>query len=260
MVHPPLHLTRLRKGSLSRSDFGVGWGVGGRLAYRSAYKAWHRHLTSLRQAGRLPDRGSDPEEPPRADLEWSVRGGESDPDRLHAVGRPFAAPHAWVSSHPLPALDVLVVDDAADTMVDPGELADVLERLRASGARVGLMHRENPARMRLSRKPLLPRIRALLDSADDVVQVHPEEHVVAAVMWVRCPEALSVGRPAPDIAAGTVIVAEPPRKRTHRVDTAWTRPAVEAELETWGVAPGSALWVPRAAAEERVHELMEEIR
>ena len=257
LVQPPLHLTRLRKGSLSRSDFGVGWGVGGRLAYRSAYKAWHRHLSSLRAAGSLPATDG---EPARVDLEWTTRHGESDPDRVRAIGRPFAAPHAWISSHPLPALDVLVVDDAADTMVDPDELADVLERLRARGARVGLLHRENPARMRLSRKPLLPRIRALLDTADDVVQVHPEEHVEAAVTWVRCPEALSVGRPAPDLATDHVVVAEPPRARTHRVDTAWTRPAVEAELETWGVRRGSAQWLAQDAAEERVHHLMKENR
>ncbi len=260
MVHPLLHLTRLRKGSLSRSDFGVGWGVGGRLAYRSAYKAWHRHLTSLREAGRLPGErgGSAGTTDDGPDLEWATRHGESDPDRTRAVGRPFAAPHAWVSPHPLPAFDVLVVDDAADTMVDPDELADVLERLRAAGTRVGLLHRENPARMRLSRKPLLPRIRELLDSADDVLQVHPEEHVEAAVMWIRCPEALSVGRPPPDVASGAVVVAEPPRARTHRVEPAWTRPAVEAELETWGVAPGSAQWLPRAVVEERVHHLMKE--
>lgn len=265
LVQPPLQLTRLRKGSLSRSDFGVGWGIGGRLAYRSAYKAWHRHLSSLREEGRLPGQGRGPagaaDGPPSGlDLEWATRHGESDPDRVRAVGRPFAAPNVWVSSHPLPPVDVLVIDDAADTMVDPGELADILERLRERGLRVGLLHRENPARLRLSRKPLLPRIRAMLDSTDDIVQVHPEEHVEAAVTWVRCPEALSVGRPAPDLLTGPVVVAEPPGTRTHRVDPAWSRNAVEAELETWGVPRGSAQWLPRSQAEERVHDLTKETR
>ena len=155
---------------------------------------------------------------------------------------------------------VLVVDDAADTMVDPDELADVLERLREHGLRVGLLHRENPARLRLSRKPLLPRIRDLLDSTDDVIQVHPEEHVEAAVMWIRCPEALSVGRPPPDVLTGPVVVAEPRSTRTHRVKPAWSHYAVEAELETWGVPRGSAQWLTGPLDEQRVHHLTKEAR
>lgn len=265
MVQPPLHLTRLRKDSLSRSDFGVGWGVGGRQAYRSAFKAWHRRLAALREQGRLPGQPGGPDaaagDPPVGlDLEWATRHGESDPDRVRAVGRPFAAPHTWVSPHPLEPLDVLVVDDAADTMVDPDELADVLERLREHGLRVGLLHRENPARLRLSRKPLLPRIRDLLDSTDDVIQVHPEEHVEAAVMWIRCPEALSVGRPPPDVLTGPVVVAEPRSTRTHRVKPAWSHYAVEAELETWGVPRGSAQWLTGPLDEQRVHHLTKEAR
>ncbi len=265
MVTPPLQLTRLRSGSLSRSDFGVGWGVGGRLAYRLAYKSWHRYLASVRAKGMLPGQPDGTAEypggpPPGLDLEWATRHGESVPSRLRATGRPFAAPHAWVSPHPLPPVDLLVVDDAADTMVDPAELRDVLERLRGNGLRIGLLHRENPARLRLYRKPVLPLVRDLLDSVDDVVQVHPEEHVEAGVTWVRCAEALSVDRPAPDLATGTVIVTRPTGTRTHRVDPAWTRAAVEAELQTWGIPAGSARWLPEQDAEERVHQLMKETR
>lgn len=265
MVTPPLQLTRLRSGSLSRSDFGVGWGIGARLAYRSAYKSWHRYLATVRAKGELPGQPGGVAEypggpPPGLDLEWATRHGESNPSRVRATGRPFAAPNAWVSAHPLRPFDVLVVDDAADTMVDPTELLEVLDRLRAAGLRIALLHRENPARLRLYRKPLLPLVRDMLDAVDDVVQVHPEEHVEAAVTWIRRPESLSVGRPAPDLVAGTVVVTEPTGTRTHRVDPAWTRAAVETELATWGVTPGSAQWLPETVAEERVHHLSKETR
>lgn len=260
LVEPPLQLTRLRAGSLSRSDFGVGWGVGARLAYRSAYKAWHRHLHSVRTKGELPGQPGGVAEypggpPPDLVLDWATRDGESAPDRDHAEGRPFAAPQVWLSTRPHAPFDVLVVDDAADTMVDPGDLHGVLERLDDLGLRVALLHRENPARLRLYRKPLLPPVRDLLDRYDDVVQVHPEEHVEATVAWIRRPEALSVGRPAPDVAAGAVVVTEPAGTRTHRVDPAWSREAVESELTTWGVPEGSAQWLPELLAEERVHRI-----
>lgn len=259
LVEPPLQLTRLRAGSLSRSDFGVGWGVGARLAYRSAYKAWHRHLDTVRAKGELPGQSADvtyPDgPPPELVLDWATRDGESAPDRDHAEGRPFAAPQVWLSTRPHAPFDVLVVDDAADTMVDPSELAGVLERLDDLGLRVALLHRENPARLRLYRKPLLPQVRHLLDRRTTVVQVHPEEHVEARVTWVRRPESLSVGRPAPDVDCGAVIVTQPPTTRTHRVDPAWTREAVTQELSTWGVSPESAQWLPGALAEERVHRI-----
>ena len=96
------------------------------------------------------------------------------------------------------------------------------------------------------------------------IQISPlknkNSHVEAGVVWVRCPEALSVDRPAPDLAAGTVIVTHPAGTRTHRVDPAWSRAAVDAELQTWGVDPGSTLWLPEPDAEDRVHQLLKETR
>lgn len=264
LVTPPLQITRLRSGSLSRSDFGVGWGIGARLAYRSAYKSWHRHLSSVRSRGELPGQpGGIAEYPggpsPDLVLDWATRHGESDSDREQAEGRPFTAPHAWISTRPLAPFDVLVVDDAADTMVDPTDLYGILDDLRDLDLRVALLHRENPARLRLYRKPLLPAVRQLLDHCDDVIQVHPEEHVEAAVTWVRRAEALSVGRPAPHLTTKQLVVTEPMGTRTHRVEPAWTRAAVEAELTTWGVPHGSAIWLPEACAEARVHHLAKEM-
>lgn len=260
LVEPPLQLTRLRAGSLSRSDFGVGWGAGARLAYRSAYKAWHRDLDSVRTEGELPGQlgGRDDHSAGSQSglvLDWATRDGESAPDRDHAVGRPFAAPHVWLSTRPHDPFDVLVVDDAADTMVDPGGLAAVLDRLDDLDLRVALLHRENPARLRLYRKPLLPQVRRMLDQREAIIQVHPEEHVEATVTWIRQPEALSVGRPAPDVEAGTVIVTKPMDTRTHRMDPAWTHEAVEAELITWGVPGGTARWLPERTVETYVHSI-----
>ncbi|MFX4285533.1 glycosyltransferase family 2 protein [Janibacter sp. G349] len=260
MVTPPLQITRLRSGSLSRSDFGVGWGIGARLAYRSAYKTWHRRLATARTKGELPPVAEGADVPQELVLDWATRHGESDPDRESAPGRPFTAPHAWISTRPLAPFDLLVVDDAADTMADPAELRGVLDELLDLDLRVALLHRENPARLRLYRKGLLPAVRRLVDHADDLVQVHPEEHVEAAVTWVRRAEALSVGRPAPDLTTGEVLVTRPTATRTHRVDPAWTHAAVETELATWGVPEGSALWLPEDEARARIHQLAEEMR
>lgn len=260
MVTPPLQITRLRSGSLSRSDFGVGWGIGARLAYRSAYKAWHRRLATARTKGELPPVAEGADVPQELVLDWATRDGESDPERESAPGRPFTAPHAWISTRPLAPFDLLVVDDAADTMADPTELRSVLDELLDLDLRVALLHRENPARLRLYRKGLLPAVRRLVDHADDLVQVHPEEHVEAAVTWVRRAEALSVGRPAPDLTTGEVLVTRPTATRTHRVDPAWTHAAVESELATWGVPEGSALWLPEEEVRARIHQLAEEMR
>lgn len=260
MVTPPLQITRLRSGSLSRSDFGVGWGIGARLAYRSAYKAWHRRLATARTKGELPPVAEGADVPQELVLDWATRDGESDPERESAPGRPFTAPHAWISTRPLAPFDLLVVDDAADTMADPTELRGVLDELLDLDLRVALLHRENPARLRLYRKGLLPAVRRLVDHADDLVQVHPEEHVEAAVTWVRRAEALSVGRPAPDLTTGEVLVTRPTATRTHRVDPAWTHAAVESELATWGVPEGSALWLPEEEVRARIHQLAEEMR
>lgn len=260
MVTPPLQITRLRSGSLSRSDFGVGWGIGARLAYRSAYKAWHRRLATARTKGELPPVAEGADVPQELVLDWATRDGESDPERESAPGRPFTAPHAWISTRPLAPFDLLVVDDAADTMADPTELRGVLDELLDLDLRVALLHRENPARLRLYRKGLLPAVRRLVDHADDLVQVHPEEHVEAAVTWVRRAEALSVGRPAPDLTTGEVLVTRPTVTRTHRVDPAWTHAAVESELATWGVPEGSALWLPEEEVRARIHQLAEEMR
>lgn len=260
MVTPPLQITRLRSGSLSRSDFGVGWGIGARLAYRSAYKTWHRRLATARTKGELPPVAEGADVPQELVLDWATRHGESDPERESAPGRPFTAPHAWISTRPLAPFDLLVVDDAADTMADPAELRGVLDELLDLDLRVALLHRENPARLRLYRKGLLPAVRRLVDDADDLVQVHPEEHVEAAVTWVRRAEALSVGRPAPDLTTGEVLVSQPTATRTHRVDPAWTHAAVEAELATWGVPEGSALWLPEDEVRARIHQLAEEMR
>lgn len=260
MVSPPLQITRLRSGSLSRSDFGVGWGIGARLAYRSAYKAWHRRLATARTKGELPPVAEGADVPQELVLDWATRDGESDPERESAPGRPFTAPHAWISTRPLAPFDLLVVDDAADTMADPTELRGVLDELLDLDLRVALLHRENPARLRLYRKGLLPAVRRLVDHADDLVQVHPEEHVEAAVTWVRRAEALSVGRPAPDLTTGEVLVTRPTATRTHRVDPAWTHAAVESELATWGVPEGSALWLPEEEVRARIDQLAEEMR
>lgn len=232
-VEPALQLTRLRPGSLSRSDFGVGWGVGGRLAYRSAYKAWHRALAS------------DPTTP----NPYVRTAASQESDRADA--RPYAVPRPWLTTEPHEPFDVLVVDDAADTMVDPEALAKDLARLTDRGLRIALLHRENPARMRLYRKGIQRAVRRRVDDGT-VTQVHPEEAVEAHVVWVRTPEVLCADRPAPLVRADEVVVSRPAGTMTHRVALAWTPERVEDELTTWGVP--SPRWVPAEEARDRVAE------
>lgn len=265
LVTPPLQLTRMRLGSLSRSDFSAGWWAGSRLAYLSAYRAWHRHLGCVRDRGELPGQPGGTAEypdgpPPDLLLDWATEVEEADPDEPRPTARPFAAPHAWQTTRALPPFDVLIVDDAADAMAGRDDLVGAIAGLRGLGPhlRIALLHRENPARLRLVRKPLLSDLRQVLDHDHHVLEVQADEHVDATVTWIRRPEALSVARPAPDLQTRHVVVTEPTTTRTHRTDPAWTRAAVEAELVTWGVPAGSAIWLPEACAEARVHHLLEE--
>ncbi|AXH96759.1 glycosyltransferase family A protein [Ornithinimicrobium avium] len=106
----PLGLSRLRSGSLSRSDFALGWTAPERLAFRGTYRAWHR-------AGRR---------------------------------RPLPAPLPYVrGTHQHRSADRLdtayLADLSADPVVEPGRACGVW-RLPSgwSSVRTGLWHLERP--------------------------------------------------------------------------------------------------------------------
>lgn len=252
VVGPPLHIRRLRPGSLMDGDSAVGWVAGPVAGYREAYRTWHRHLAGLRERRELPRQPDGLAEypggpPPDRVLDWTTRTADY-PWRTLEPMRPFVAPHSWRTTRAHAPFDVLVVDDltlAEDPEVD---LYGAVERLRDLDLRVALLHREDVSRLRAQPAPPHPDVTMLLDLAEDVVRVHPEEHVEARLLWVRRPSALGVDRPAPDVVAGAVVVDEPPAG-TPAVDVA----AVAEELRGWGVGPPQ--WLPRTAAEARVQEL-----
>lgn len=117
----PLAVTRLRTGSLSRSDFSYQWAAPDRLSYRGAYRAWLR-------AGR-------PGAPP---VPVTFLGGRARSDRV--VDR----------------LDLAYLADfAADPARDPGPAAGLWAALAPPDTgRVGLWHLEAPGRLGAARSEM----------------------------------------------------------------------------------------------------------
>ncbi len=109
----PLAITRLRSGSLSRGDFTLSWSHPDRIAFRGAYRAWHRHIKA--EEGEWPQTGRNPDLPPippdfvrdlpvhgpttrvRALQHCLVADFSPAPDTLRE-GRPD--PRRWIDRHP----------------------------------------------------------------------------------------------------------------------------------------------------------------
>ncbi|WP_087485870.1 glycosyltransferase family 2 protein [Brachybacterium massiliense] len=162
----PLYMTRLSHGSLSRADFRHGWTAPHRLAFSSAYRAWHGqkdgHLEAL------------------------------------ATGRaqvsPFTAPRK-ISGQEATA-DALDVCFVADWRAN-GELEraaiDEIGAVIEAGANVGILHLDSPFSVAISPRALNPIVQAWINGGV-VTQVMPDEDILVRLMIVRDPAVIDYAR------------------------------------------------------------------
>src|SRR5690606_20961394 len=131
----PLAGTRLRSGTLSRSDFSCRWTTPDRQLYRAAYRSWHRSLT--RDSTPLP------------------------PAVGNVTQRPFPAPTTFLrapGAAPPPDADALVLLDGSDPAAAGTALATAPAR---PDLRLGVLHLEDATRGRLHQTdPVDPLLRA----------------------------------------------------------------------------------------------------
>lgn len=162
----PLYFTRLSHGSLSRADFRHGWTAPHRLAFSSAYRAWHSqedsHLSTLTTD--------------------SVQ--ES----------PFMAPRK-ISGHDL-SVDSLDVCFVADWRAN-GELEraaiDEIESVLEAGVSVGVLQLDSPFSVAISPRALNPVIQTWINDGV-VTQVMPDDDISVRVMIARDPSVFDYAR------------------------------------------------------------------
>lgn len=147
-----LAITRLRTGSLSRADFTYSWMAPDRVAFRSAFRAWHRALA---------DQGAGPREVGTA--------------ALHRM--PFPVPRTFLRDlpgaervpdhHPVAYLADLSRDDAPASRW-------LRQELDPDGGTVGLWHQESPTDPHIARP-------TLSDRWSDLIQEHDRWHPITRV-------------------------------------------------------------------------------
>lgn len=177
-VQVPLAITQLRPGSLSRTDAVPGWTRWNRIAYRDAYREWHRRIAVGTASPYLPVRHDaagrrGPMPPSRS---FSALG-----DRGPAAGVPF---------------DVVLLADLRTDHVTLRRAAAELTTLAARGARVGVAHVDPPVRPRPSPGSLNRSIARLVN--DGTVQwADPGSAIAVSTVVVLDPPALLLRGPLP---------------------------------------------------------------
>lgn len=137
----PLAYTRLRAGSLSRTDFAKGWAAPARIAHQSAYRHWHKSI---------------------------ARGGSA---RL-ATGsgrRPFPVPASMIepateAPRSIAHYDVVLVDDWRPARGPYHAAVDEIRALVSAGLRVGVAHLEAPSELTMKRTYPAAAIQELVNS------------------------------------------------------------------------------------------------
>ena len=125
----PLAITRLRRGSLSRSDFRLLWQSPDRVHYQAAYRAFHQVMRPGRQVSFAPTRR-----------------------------RPFPAPRSYQSDVPSEAMlpqryDVVYLVDLSQPNPLTGPAAPAL---LPTNLRISLVHQEDPTTTPRRRPKILP--------------------------------------------------------------------------------------------------------
>ncbi len=204
----PLAITQLRAGSLSRNDSVPGWTHWERLAYRDAYREWHREIVHGQASGWIPvDR--DPLPPThRPALPQPSFGYPSTirtpPDRAdvvvvgdmrtdHTLWRAAAAELASLAAH---GLDVALVD--LDSAVRPQDQRGTLSRALGRLVNRGMVRWADPDAP-LSVDTLMVYTPSCLLDRDGALA---QWTVKQAILSVRGPDdllsAIPEGGPAPD--------------------------------------------------------------
>lgn len=166
-----LAITRLRHGSLSRADFTYSWMAPDRVAFRSAFRAWHRHLET---------HGAEP--------------AELSTEALHRL--PFAVPRTFLRDLPGAALTPAHHDVAylGDLSQDERAASRWLRESALPGLEgtVGLWHQESPTAPHVTRP-------TLSDAWSDLAQADPRlrpltrvEDVTVDHLVVLDPEVLAM--------------------------------------------------------------------
>lgn len=152
-----LAITRLRHGSLSRADFTYSWMAPDRVAFRSAFRAWHRALS--------------PED---------AVPGRFTTEALHAL--PFDVPRTFLRGLPGLARIPVAYRTAflGDLSRDDGPASRWLhdEGLTGVAGPVGLWHQESPTGAGISRP-------VLSDAWSDRIQQDPRLHGLSRVAEVE---------------------------------------------------------------------------
>lgn len=167
VVREPLAYTRLRRTSLSRLDFTLGWASPARIAYQGAYLYWHRSLVA----------GADP---------YLPREQEA---------RPFPAPAAFVHGAEDPpggqphTYDVIFLDDWLPHSGPFDGALEEISTLTGHGLSVSIAHIEAVGRMTAARKHLDLQIQEAVNNGT-VDRVLLDEPVKTRLLVVRDPSAL----------------------------------------------------------------------
>ncbi|WP_147918003.1 glycosyltransferase family 2 protein [Ruania zhangjianzhongii] len=175
-VSQPLAITRLRAGTLSRSDFRYGWMHPERLLYRESYRHWHRTAAELR----MPADGTRPFAAPPS---FTTARGELDPTEV----------------------DVLVVADLSVGAVDLARFDELLQQVASSGLTLGVLHQEDAFQARAQRPDLDPEVleRAARSQCHLLASTTP---VDARVVLVPDPHLLLTRREPPPRVHTTAVL------------------------------------------------------
>lgn len=162
----PLYMTRLSHGSLSRADFRHGWTAPHRLAFSSAYRAWH-----------------------------TQRGSHLKPLTTNGLqASPFTAPLRISGQEATKdALDVCFVADWRANGELERAAIDEIEVMISSGMRVGILHLDSPFSVAISPRALNPIVQSWINSGT-VTQVMPDDEFSVRLMIVRDPAVFDYAR------------------------------------------------------------------
>lgn len=173
----PLAITRLRAGTLSRSDFRYGWMHPERLLYRESYRHWHRTAAELQ----MPADGT----------------------------RPFAAPPSFTTARgqlEATEVDVLVVADLSAGAVNLDRFDELLQQAASGGLTVGVLHQEDAFQARDKRPDLEPEVLARA-ARSQCLLLPPTIPVDARVVLVPEPHLLLTRREPAALVHTTAVLA-----------------------------------------------------